>query len=31
MTASFKAKTGWERSRKRKKKNNRSDQFQPDP
>ena len=29
--ASFQAKTGWETSRKREKKNYRSDQFQPDP
>ena len=30
MGASFQAKTGWERPRKRKKKNYRSDQFLPD-
>ena len=28
---SFPAKIGWERSRKRENKNNRSDGFQPDP
>ena len=29
--ASFQAKTGWERPRKREKKNYRSDQFLPNP
>ena len=29
--ASFQAKIGWERLRKRENKNNRSDGFQPDP
>ena len=31
IIASFQAKIGWERSRKRENKNNRSDGFQPDP
>ena len=31
INSSFQAKAGWERPRKRKKKNYRSDQFIPDP